>query len=158
MAFQKMGMGLCGPGGGDRHCLRAEHYRHGLRHDGGVAVGGRLLPFVPLGGGWWRAEYCWRRSVSCAVVAGDRRWSKFMRDPVVWLALGLVALMRPSFGICGRVAQPSLGRCGTGRVCQAPGCRSWVSTQGVELSAQRSSTRRCWYSGSRSRTWVPSAA
>ena len=65
---------------------------------------------------------------------------KYLRDPVVWLSLSLVALARPALPWSGAGPAPVVAP----RLAEIRSCG---------LSARPSSTRRSWCSASRSRTW-----
>ena len=143
MAFQKMAMGLTALGAGIAIAFIPNII--GTAFDTTAAAPlAAGSPFVPwaAGGGVLNTL----AQIGLAALWPLAAVVKYVRDPVAWLALSLVVLARPSLlgGLLAAVVQAQLARC--------------VEHAACGLSARRSSTRRCWSSASRSKTWGPSAA
>ena len=93
MAFQKIGMGLCGLGAGIAIAFVPNII--GTAFDTTAAA--PMAPaasFVPLAAGGGLLNLM--AQVGLALLWPVMALVKYVRDPVVWLTLGLVALIRPS--------------------------------------------------------------
>ena len=93
MAFQKIGMGLCGLGAGIAIAFVPNII--GTAFDTTAAAPlTAAAPFVPLAAGSGLLNLM--AQVGLALLWPVMAVVKYARDPVVWLTLGLVALMRPT--------------------------------------------------------------
>ena len=149
MAFQKMAMGLTALGAGIAIAFVPNII--GTAFDttaaSPLAAGPAFVPWA-AGGGVVNTLAQIGLGVLWPVAAAV----KLLRDPVVWMALTLVALSHPAVLVSVLRHRGSVGAAGA-----AVGVAA-VERPGCGLSARRSSTRPCWYLVSRSRTWGPSAA
>ena len=92
MAFQKIGMGLCALGAGIAIAFVPNII--GTAFDTTAAAPlTAAAPFVPLAAGGGLLNLL--AQVGLTLLWPVMLLVKYVRDPVVWVALGLVALMRP---------------------------------------------------------------
>ena len=136
MAFQKIGMGLTALGAGIAIAFVPNIIGTAFDTTAASPMNAAATPFVAVG------RRCSGVLNTLAQIGLAALWPlaaalKYLRDPVVWLSLSLVALARPA------------------RLFVAP-CP--VEARSCGLSVRPSSTRRSWCSASRSRTWPRSAA
>ena len=113
MAFQKIGMGLCALGAGIAIAFVPNII--GTAFDTTAAAPlTATAPFVPLAAG--SGFFNLMAQVGFTMLWPVMLLVKYVRDPVVWLALGLVALMRPGLIVGLLKDQVEAARVAVGRL------------------------------------------